>query len=529
MAFKDLREFLNVLEETGELLRIKEEVDWMYELGGWTRYCYDMKPRGPALLFENVKGYGPEYRILTNVLGTYPRLAMALGLSPDTSIQRLIDTYAERVARPIPARVVNNGPVQENIITGKDVDLYRFPVPWWNPRDGGRYIGTWDAVVSKNADTGVYNLGTYRLQILDGNHTLAGFKPQTHIGMHFRQREQRDEPLEIAVVIGAEETVVMAAFTGVPEQVDEYAIAGGLRGEPVEVVKCQAVDLYVPATAEIVLEGKVLPHLRKPEGPFGEHPGYHGGGVRMAPVFEVTAITHRNDPILRGVLLGKPVDEGHIAESVARSASALSLFRLAGPPGVKAVFCPPEGDPDLWAVIQMKPQYVGHSREIGHFWASIGRAGGKYAIIVDEDIDPFDLARLWWPVVTRTRASRDFEVLPFGPISRSDPSAPREGEFTDYLIIDATRKLDYPFVKAYGGHWAPVSMPPRKVMELVDLKWKRMVKEETVDEAEIEALAKELNEQKKVWDAWRKEAYVLSEEEQEREKTRSHPKVIADD
>ncbi len=210
--------------------------------------------------------------------------------------------------------------------------------------------------------------------MLDRNHTLAGFKPPTHIAMHYRQREERDEPLEVAVAIGAEETVVMAAFTGVPERVDKYGIAGGLRGEPLELVKCQTVDLCVPASAEIVLEGRVLPHIRKPEGPFGEHTGYHGGGVRMPPVFEVTAITHRNDPILRGVLLGKPVDEGHMAESVARSASAISIFRLAGPPGVKAVFCPPEADPDLMVVIQMKPQYVGHSREVGHFWSSIGRA-----------------------------------------------------------------------------------------------------------------------------------------------------------
>ncbi len=132
-------------------------------------------------------------------------------------------------------------------------------------------------------------------------------------------------------------------------------------------------------------------------------------------------------------------------------------------------------------------------------------------------------------MVTRTRASRDFEVLPFGPVSRSDPSAPREGEYTDYLVIDATKKLDYPFVKVYGGHWAPVSMPPKKIMDLVGLKWKRMVKEETVDEEEIKALAKELDERKKEWDAWRNEAYVLSEEEQEREKTRSHPKVITED
>lgn len=525
MPLKSLRQFINALEQSGELLRVKEPVHWRYEIGCWTRYSYDMRPRGPGLLFENIKGYESCYQVFTNGIGTYRRLAMALGLPLETPVPELIEIYAKRIANPIPPKVVDDGPVRENILTGEEVDLYKFPVPWWTPKDGGRYIGTWDAVVSRNAESGVTNLGTYRFQVLDKNHACAGFKPGTHIALHYIQREQKDEALEAAIVIGAPEVAVMAASTGVPEWVDEYAIAGGLGGEPVELVKCETVDLYVPATAEIVLEGRILPHVRRPEGPFAEFTGYYGGGIRMTPVFEVTAITHRDDPILRGVLFGKPIDEGHIVGSIKASAAALSLFRIAGPPGVKAIYCPPDGAPDLWAIIQMKPHYVGHSREVGRFWASIGRAGGKYAIIVDEDIDPFNLSEVWWAITTRTKAGRDFEVLPFGPMSRADPSIPGELEYTDYLIIDATKKLDYPYTKAYGGHWAPVAVPPEKVMELVGHKWKRLVEGKADEDKHISALEQEIDQLEKEWAEFREKAYQLTPEEQEREITRSHPKV----
>lgn len=526
MAFNDLREFIAILEKAGELLRIKEAVDWKYELAGWTRYCYDAKPRGPALLFENIKDYGPGFSVFTNGLGTYPRIALALGLSPETSVQELIEVYRQRLGKPIAPRMVASGPVQENIMTGQEVDLFQFPVPWWHPRDGGRFIGTWCSNISRNAETGVYNLGLYRMQVFDKNHCGVGFLPRTHLGLHYSQRERKNEPLEMAVAIGVDETIIMATTTGVPESVDEYAVAGALREKPVELVKCQTIDLCVPATAEIVLEGVILPHARRPEGPLGEHTGYHAGGVRMRPIYEVSAITFRNQPIFRGQLHGKPADEAHILGSIIKGAGGLAMFDLAGPPGVKAIFCPPCGDTALSAIIQMKPYYVGHSRDVGRFWLSHGAGSQvKYVVIVDEDIDPFDLEQVWWAITTRTRASRDLEVLPFGRISRSDPSAPREGEYTDFLIIDATKKLDYPYNKAYGGHWAPVAVPPEKVMDLVDLKWRKSVKGEPVSSQQITRVTQELEQLEKEWAKFRDQAYALTKEEQETEASRSYPKT----
>lgn len=526
MAFRDLREFLECLDREGELARISEEVDWRYEIAAFTRLSYDMKPRGPALLFEKIKGYGQGYQVLTNGIGSYSRLALALGLPAHTLVKELIDSFKQRITTPLPPRMVNDGPVKENVILGQEVNLLKFPVPWWTPLDAGRYLGTWHANVSKNAETGVTNLGLYRMQVFDARHAGVGFLPRTHLGLHHSQREERNEPLEMAVVIGCDEAVIMAAMTGVPEPVDEYALAGGLRGEPLELVKCETVDLYVPAFAEIVLEGRILPHVRQPEGPFGEHTGYHGGGVRMRPVFEVTAITHRDQPIFRGHLCGKPVVESHIAFSIIASAGGLAAFERAGPPGVKAIFCPPQGDPVLSAVIQMAPYYVGHSRDVGRFWFSgTGGQQEKYVVIVDEDIDPFDLSQVWWAITTRTWASRDLEVLPFGRISRSDPSASRQGEFTDYLIIDATKKLDYPYVKAYDGHWAPVCMPPQEAMNLVGLKWRRLVKGEPIPEEVMARLASHLEALEKEWEPFRKDRYVLSQPDQEEERPRSYPRI----
>lgn len=524
MAFANLREFISALEKEGELLRISREVDWRYEVAAWTRLSYDSHPWRPALLFEKLRGYPPGYQVFTNGLGTYRRFARVLGLPPDTPVKEVIQTYKARMGNLIPPVVVSAGPVEENVVTGNQVDLYRFPVPWWHPRDGGRYIGTWHLNVSRNPETGIGNLGCYRMQVLDKNHTLIGFLPGSHLSLHCAKQEAGGQPLEMAVAIGAEETLVLAAATMVPEPVDEYAVAGGLRGRPVGVVKCSTVDLYVPSDAEIVLEGKVQPHRREPEGPFGEFTGYHSGGVRMRPVFEVTAIKWRTGPILRGMLHGKPIDEVHITSSISRSAAGLLAFERAGPPGVKAIFCPPDGAPALGAIIQIEPSYVGHSRDVGRFWLSTMAGGCKYVVIVDEDIDPFDLSQVWWAITTRTRASRDFQVEPFGRISRADPSAGKEGEYTDYLIIDATKKLDYPYIKAYGGHWAPVSEPPARLMELVAARWQKLVRDQAEEKGELERLKKEIDDLDKDWGGWRKEAYALTPEEKEAEAVRSYPR-----
>ena len=317
---------------------------------------------------------------------------MALGLSPETSLRQIVGVFKERIKNPVEPRMVRTGPVKENILKGDQIDLLKFPVPWWTPRDAGRYIGTWHANVTRDPETKTRNVGTYRMVVHEKALAGIGFLPASHLGTHFAKSERMGKTLEMAVVIGADETVPMVSGTGFPSLVDEFTMAGALRQEPLELVKCETVDLEVPANAEIVLEGLLLPHVRRPEGPIGEHTGYHAGGVRMRPVFQVTTITHRNDPILRGTLLGRPTAEDHIFYSVTVSAVATKVFEDQGPEGVIAVYCPPEGDSLLSGIIQMKPHYVGHSRVAARSLISnsVGRYA-KYVIVVDEDIDPFDL------------------------------------------------------------------------------------------------------------------------------------------
>ncbi|MBI4317782.1 MAG: UbiD family decarboxylase [Chloroflexi bacterium] len=520
MAHEDLREFIGVLEEKDELKRIPLEVHWKYEIGGWVRKTMDLRPKGPALLFENLKGHNRDYRILCAAVDSYPRFALALGLDAATPVKEIIGAYKERLHKPIKPIMVSTGPVKENVHTGDDVDLLEFPVPWWTPRDGGRYIGTWHGNVTKEPATGVRNVGMYRVMIHDKRHAGVGFLPSKEIAQHFAEMERQGRPLEMAVVIGADETIPMVASASFPPAVDEYDMAGGLREAPIALVKCETVDLEVPANAEIVLEGHILPFERKEEGPLSEHTGYHGGGVRMRTVFEVTAICHRNQPILRGALLGKPITENHTLHAVENAANAMRMFETHGPSGVVAVCCPPEGDSMAAAVVAMRPHYVGHSRIVGRALLSSPHGRSlKYVVVVDEDIDPFDLGQVWWAIIYRTQGSRDIEVLRFGPCSRSDPSVPRsQGEYTDKVLIDATKKLDYPFQRAWGGHWAPVGFPPRKVMELVDLRWAQIFEGKRGAETQIGQLTRELaTELFPKWETWREKHYKLTAEERERE------------
>lgn len=532
MAYRDLRDFIEALNKHKELLRVDIPVHWMYEIGGWIRRSMDMRPKGPALLFENIKGYPPGFRLFSGGLGSYPRLAIALGLSPETPPKEIIDTYKRRIKKPVEPQMVSTGPVKENILKGEQIDLYKFPVPWWTPRDGGRYIGTWHGIITKDAETGRRNTGLYRMMIHDRNHTGVGFLPFTHMGYHYAQRERAGKPLEMAVVIGGDETIPMVAATGFPPTVDELAVAGALREEPVELVKCETVDLEVPANTEIVLEGLLLPRERKPEGPFSEHTGYHGGPVRMRPIFQVTAILHRNDPIFRGCLLGKPTMEDHTLYDVIYSAAALDMFETHGPEGVTAVHCPPEGDSMSSMVIAMKPHYIGHSRNVGRTLvsSSVGKYM-KYIVIVDDDIDPFDFGQVWWAIVTRTQGSRDIEVLRFGTTSRSDPSVPRnQPEYTDKVIIDATKKLDYPYDKNWGGHWAPTGMPIKESLRLADMKWHKLTTGDKSFDPQIAALEKTFETKIfKKWEDWRKDAYYMNPEDQAAEISRSYPILDRDE
>lgn len=408
-----LRGFIDQLFRYDEIAVVNEEVDTDLEIGAITRRTFDLQ--GPALLFTNIKGYPPTYRFFTGMVSTYRRYAIALGLDPQTPLKNIIREYYERIKHPIPPEEVNSGPCKENKMVGDDVDLLSFPVPKWNPKDGGKYIGTFGCVITKDPETGWVNMGVYRMMIHDRRSTGMFIVPAQHIGYHFSKYRRLNKPMPVAVAIGVDPVVVLAACGRFPFNVNELTMAGALGKQPVRVVKCETVDLEVPADSEIVLEGYVEPGKTKPEGPFGEYIGYYAGGVQERPVFEVKCITYRNNPINTGTLEGKPIVEDHIIMSIGNSAlSRRALIDELGIPGVVDIAYHPWSPSNHLVVIATDGNpYPGHDKHVASaLWGTKVGAGADWVIIVNKDIDITNLNEVIWAMCTRCKPDRDITIIP---------------------------------------------------------------------------------------------------------------------
>jgi len=396
MSITDLRDFLDLLEEHDELQRIRIEIDWNLEMGAITRRCYDLG--AAAALFENVKGYPKGFRALGAPLGAsrrrghslFARTALALGMGPSASAKEIMVTYLERKEKLIKPITVKSGPCKENILLGDDLDLLKFPSPLIHGGDGGRYIGTWHTVITKDPDSSWVNWGMYRLMVHDRNTLGCLFPLQQHIGQMYQKYEAMNHPMPVAVAIGAQPVIPIVSCVQLPPYVNEVEVAGALQGSPVSLVKCETIDLEVPATAEIILEGEVLPHDRRTEGPFGEYMGYEAGKSSPKPILKVKAITHRNDPILPFSNMGMPVHEGQTATALIKGAEIYAELRKLGLP-VKGVFCPPYGVGHM-AVVSTEVPFVNFARRVAHaVWATKPGLFTYYIVIVDADVDPTNM------------------------------------------------------------------------------------------------------------------------------------------
>jgi len=261
MSFKDLREFISRLEKEGEAQRIEEEVDWNLEAGAMIRRSDEAGL--PAPFFQKVKDYPDGYRLFGEALGNHRRIAIAMDMNPNTPVRELIEEYLKRKKSPIKPVLVNDGPCKENIHVGEEVDLLKFPVPLVHDGDGSRYIGTFHLTISKDQDTDWVNWGMYRHMLHDRNTIAVDPSPTGHFGLMLTQKyEAVSKPMEVAVAIGPEPISALCAASPIPYGVSEVDIAGGIKGEPIELIKCETVDLVVPATAEIVIEGEITPGER---------------------------------------------------------------------------------------------------------------------------------------------------------------------------------------------------------------------------------------------------------------------------
>ncbi|MFH1123716.1 MAG: UbiD family decarboxylase, partial [Pseudomonadota bacterium] len=287
---KDLRDYISTCEKEGQLKRIKAEVDWDLELSHIAKLNEERK--GPALLFEKVKGY--DWPVITSTCTTTERLALIMGMPMESTLVDLMREWVKRGENKIPPKEVKTGPCKENIMKGKDIDLFKFPVPKFFPRDGGRFFGTAHFVVTKDPETGWVNLGTYRLQLLDKDILGTQFIRGKHADIMLKKYQAMKKPMPVAVVVGCDPLLFLMGAARLSAFDGEYDMAGSIRKEAIEVVKCETNDLMVPATAEIVVEGEVDADKTLPEGPFGEYTGYYSGvGTDERNFIKVHCVTYR--------------------------------------------------------------------------------------------------------------------------------------------------------------------------------------------------------------------------------------------
>ena len=459
MHYKDIREFIDRLEQDGQVSRVKVEVDLKYEVGAICSKNFDVGglEESKALIFEKPKGYSTP--VAVNLLGTRKRYCMAIDTTPDT----IIPEWIERVKKPLEPVIVDHGPCKENIHIGDKADLSMVPVPTWNEKDGGPYI-TLPHHISKDPETGQRNMAIYRCQVHDNKTVGILANPMRHINMQWRKSHAKGESFPVAIAIGVDPALTLAATDPFLQGADEVAMAGALRCAPIEMVKCETIPLEVPATAEWVLEGEVRPNALRMEGPFGEGAGYYGDSTEKEFI-EIKAITHRNNPIYQGAYLRKPPSE---VLSLKHSWEVEAVRQCPLPSLVKLVL-PQAGLCSGIAVAQIKKAYDGQGKMMG--LALLGMAAGKFikiVIVVDDDIDPNNWTDVMWAVTTRFQPERDIEILREQPGYELDPSIYpewRAQNFTSKMIIDATKPHKKPF--------AEVAWPKKDVLEKVEKEWEK--------------------------------------------------------
>jgi 4-hydroxy-3-polyprenylbenzoate decarboxylase len=439
--YRDLRDFIAEVEKLGALRHVAG-ADPRFEIGGITEVAAGL-PECPALLFDRIKGYPAGFRVFTNATVSAQRAALALGLDPAL---RPLDalkawmTMRQNLAPPKPV-VVKGAPVMENSFSGPAVDLARLPAPFWHRDDGGPYIGSGSIVVMRDPDDGWLNASIYRVQVQDRTKVTIQFDHEgRHGAMIARKFWDRGQTCPVAVVNGEHPALFVAGFEYLPAGASEYDFAGAIKGAPIEVFAGPVNGLPLPARAEIILEGELLPPSREtfPEGPFGEFTGYYGADRRPCPVMEVAAIHHRNNPILLGSPPMKP-PRFHFGLPL-RAAGIWSNLTTAGVTDVVGVW---QHVAQLMTVVALKQRYDGHAKRAGMIAAAHSYMG-RLIVVVDEDVDPSNLADVMWAVATRCEPSEQIDIVRNAWSSALDPRIPPESKLRGVTshskaIIDACR------------------------------------------------------------------------------------------
>ena len=485
MKYKDLRDFIKLLEARGQLKRIAHPVDPILEM---TEICDRvLRAKGPALLFENPIGYNTP--VLANLFGTPERVALGMG---EESVEALreVGKLLAMLKEPEPPKgfkdalsklplykqvlnmgpkVVKKAPCQKVVIEGDDVDLDKLPIMTCWPGDAAPLI-TWPLVITKGPHKERQNLGIYRMQKLAKNKLIMRWLSHRGGALDFREWQQLHpgKPYPVSVALGADPATILGAVTPVPDTLSEYAFAGLLRGSKTELTKSIGNELQVPASAEYILEGVIHPGEMAEEGPYGDHTGYYNE-VDSFPVFTVERITHREDPIYHSTYTGRPPDEPAIL-GVALNEVFVPILQKQFPE-ITDFYLPPEGCSYRMAIVTIKKQYPGHAKRVMlGVWSYLRQfMYTKFVIVVDDDINIRDWKDVIWAMTTRMDPARDTVVIENTPIDYLDFASPVSG-LGSKIGFDATTKIGNETTREWGR---PISMN-QDVKDRVDAIWQEL-------------------------------------------------------
>ncbi|MBU5265256.1 phenolic acid decarboxylase BsdC [Bacillus atrophaeus] len=472
MAYQDFREFLAALEKEGQLLKVDEKVKPEPDLGAAARAANNLGDKSPALLFNNIYGYN-NAQIAMNVIGSWPNHAMMLGLPKDTPVKEQFFEFAKRYEQfPMPVKREETAPFHENEIT-EDINLFDIlPLFRINQGDGGYYLDK-ACVISRDLDDpdnfGKQNVGIYRMQVKGKDRLGIQPVPQHDIAIHLRQAEERGVNLPVTIALGCEPVITTAASTPLLYDQSEYEMAGAIQGEPYRIVKSKLSDLDIPWGAEVVLEGEIIAGEREYEGPFGEFTGHYSGG-RSMPIIKIKRVSHRNHPIFEHLYLGMPWTECDYMIGINTCVPLYQQLKEAYPSEIVAVNA--MYTHGLIAIVSTKTRYGGFAKAVGMRALTTPHGLGycKMVIVVDEDVDPFNLPQVMWALSTKMHPKHDAVTIPDLSVLPLDPGSDPSG-ITHKMILDATT----PVAPETRGHYSqPLDSPlttkewEQKLMDLMN-------------------------------------------------------------
>ncbi|OGQ73048.1 MAG: UbiD-type (de) carboxylyase-like protein [Deltaproteobacteria bacterium RIFCSPLOWO2_12_55_13] len=451
---QDLRQWLERVDDLGELIRVKEPVDVIEEMSAISYLVAKQNP-SPAILFESPHGYERSpigSRLLWNILGpSLRRIALTLEEPPDTPTVELIRRVKDKLKQRIPPREVpqSQAPIYENSVKGPAIALDQLPIPKHWPLDGGRYAGTADCVITRDPDSGYLNLGTYRMMLQGRNQVGLYLSPGKDARLHITRAWQKGEPIQVAAAWGIDPLFMLVGSQTFAKNVSEYEYAGGIKGQPIPVVRGTTTDLLLPANAELVIEGIIRPNSVKREGPFGEFPGYYGRPEAGCPLVKVTALHYRSKPIITNALMADyPSNEQSGFFSIIRSARIWDDFDKLGIPGIQGVYCHPAAAGGFgMTAISLEQRYAGHAAQALALAAQVpgGAYYTKWIIAVDEDVDPTDTNQVIWAMSSRCNPIEDIDLLRNTWSTWLDPTQnpPEERPYGSKALINACKEHRY--------------------------------------------------------------------------------------